>query len=110
MLAVIAIAAYFWSRSCRSSLHCLIVPGVQQTWIGLIHLQALTFAADTNGSGAKLARDAEPQWFLAGATTTCILRAQAIPDRVFHDFDAGSEASPWDVMQRAGEWHVAVVY
>lgn len=47
-------------------------------------------------------RGAEPQWFLTGATTTCILRAEAIPGRVFHGFDAKTEVRPWDVMQSAG--------
>ena len=83
-----------------------IAPGVLQKHLQSMHSQLTVATVDTNDrqdADKEMNRDQVPQWFLAGATTTCIQRAEAIPGRVFHDFDAVTEASPWDVMQKAGE-------
>ena len=44
----------------------------------------------------------EPQWFLAGATTTCVLRIEAIPGRVVHDFDGIQQLPAFDAMHKSG--------
>lgn len=45
---------------------------------------------------------AEPQWFLAGASLGTVLRAEAIPGRVFYDADGVTVKDPFDVMESAG--------
>ena len=84
-----------------------ISPHVLQMHHQSMHSHLAVATVETNDhqdANEELNRNPQPQqWFLAGATTTCIQRAEAIPGRVFHDFDAVTEASPWDVMQKAGE-------
>ena len=53
------------------------------------------FAGQSSSAG-------EPQWFLAGATTTCILRIEAIPGRVVHDFDDLQQLPAFDAMNKSG--------
>lgn len=72
------------------------------SWLSIASLPVAPTATHYLDTQTNL-RGAEPQWFLTGATTTCILRAEAIPGRVFHGFDAKTEVRPWDVMQSAGE-------
>ena len=45
---------------------------------------------------------AELQWFLAGASLGTVLRAEAIPGRVFYDADGVTVKDPFDVMESAG--------
>lgn len=45
---------------------------------------------------------AELQWFLAGASLGTVLRAEAIPGRVFYDADGVTVKDPLDVMESAG--------
>ncbi len=44
----------------------------------------------------------QQQWFLAGGDVGTTLRAEAIPGRVFYDFDGVTVKDPFDVLQDAG--------
>ncbi|RYF05392.1 MAG: hypothetical protein EOO40_10335, partial [Deltaproteobacteria bacterium] len=44
----------------------------------------------------------QPQWFLTGACAGTMLRAQAMPNRNFYDFDGTTRKDPIDVMRQAG--------
>lgn len=64
-------------------------------------LEGATYVAPNYTSNVSASAE-QAQWFYAGASLGTVLRAEAIPGRMFYDFDGETVKDPFDVMESAG--------